>query len=108
MPHLSRTRKPFGRKCEIPFLRLGRIAGESGQAQLEAHAEKKLTLGQGRAGVCAGASQGVYQRLEIDMGGQVALARPIEDGHGLVTSYGLQRVAQGGDKVPVIDDQRSA
>ena len=53
----------------------------------------------------APAARGVADRLEIDMGGQILFARPIQQRSKAVPAHRLQRVARGTQFMAIIDNQ---
>ena len=72
----------------------------------DAEAGEEFALGDEGPGHGAGVDRGAGKRGEIDMGGEVGLAGFGERVGIGVAAHRLQRVAEGGTLVAVVDDQR--
>src|SRR5262249_40234849 len=95
------------RQCRVDgdLFRLAGARFQRGGALPGADAAQEIALRDRAEGRHAGRSG---ERREIDMGAQVRLAGPLEDGGAALFAYGLQGSAAAGAFVAVVDDQRPA
>src|SRR5215213_3190417 len=90
LPHFTRPGNPFHGAGQLALLAVGGFRGEDSGAELKPHLLQKGTLGHEGQNPGACASNGICKRLEVDMGGKIGLARPVENGNLLVAAHALE------------------
>lgn len=106
MPHLTRSCNSFHGSGQLALLSIGGFGGKDSGSEFKPHFLQKGTLVHERQDRGASPSNGISKRLEVDVSGKIALARPVEDWNFPVAAHGLKGIAQGRCCVAIVDDDR--